>query len=69
MRPLRTSLFLPAMIGAALVAGCGEATKSSGVEGTNASAKQSWYTPLSPAIQDELRQRALHQTELQQTES
>ena len=53
---------------AALMTGCGEGPKSTGVEGTNVAGKQAWYTPLSPATQDELRQRALYQTELSESD-
>ena len=68
MRPLRLQSFLLAAIGVLALASCGKSATSSGVEGTNAAAKQSWYTPLSPALQDELRQRALSQTELSESD-
>jgi len=68
MKARRSRPFLIAAICAVWIVGCGQATTTTGVEGSNASAKQSWYTPLSPALQDALRQRALYQTELSESD-
>jgi len=68
MKARRSHPFLLATICAAWIVACGQTTTTTGVEGSNASAKQGWYTPLPPALQDELRQRALYQTELSETD-
>jgi len=49
--------FLLAMSLIALLGSCSKPAATSDADGTNAAQKQAWVTPLSPAVEDALRDR------------
>lgn len=51
------------LIGALVACAPSEPTIEQGVEATNAAAKQAWQQPRAPQTLDQLRDRAMHQTD------